>query len=157
MRDISKLDFIHEVVVWHESSPATKPLDFWRDCPTELHGKPVVYLPQTSPMEEMAKYEACAKNTRKESNVCYFQLPQRDATGYLESLWASFLRSPDLLHTAVSASTYYLDQACALPRPACLPSLRTITNPPRATTAACRALIPTPRAACAGDAERHRS
>jgi hypothetical protein len=111
MRDISKLDFIYEIIVWHESSSSSVPLQFWQDCPTELHGKPVVYLPQPKPRQELAKYDACAEHARKESNVCYFQLPQRDASGYMQSLWASFLRSPDVLHTAVSASTYYLDQA----------------------------------------------
>ncbi len=110
MRDVSKLDFIHEIVVWHESGAPNQPLELWHDCPSELHGKPVVYLPQTSPMKELAKYKACAKETRRGTSVCYFQVPQRDASGYLHSLWASFLRSPDALHTAVSATTYYLDQ-----------------------------------------------
>jgi hypothetical protein len=109
MRDVAKLDFIHEILVWHE--PATKEVfSVWEDCPKELHGKPVLYLPQHNSQHEMAKYTACARETNEDTTVCYFQQPHRDATGYLHSLWASFLRSPETLHSAVSARTFFLDQ-----------------------------------------------
>ena len=43
-------------------------------------------------------------------------MPTRDTSGYIRSLFASFVRKPSLLHTAVGATTFWNDaEARALP------------------------------------------
>lgn len=115
MRNLAKQIFVKEIVLIHDLSAANKEAqddeeEEWKP-PKEVYGKPVHYETTTGERREMQKYYACARSVqRKDVDVCFFQMPTRDTSGYIKSLWASFLRAPNLLHTAVGATTFYNDE-----------------------------------------------
>jgi len=113
MRNAAKKSFVREIVVLHDMSKTTdsygNAVKEWKDAPKDMYGKPVKYVKSTEALQELHKYYACAKHVRTESNVCYYQAATRDTEGYLESLWATFLRAPELLITATGATTFYND------------------------------------------------
>mmetsp|Transcript_95133 Transcript_95133/g.153418 ORF Transcript_95133/g.153418 Transcript_95133/m.153418 type:complete len:613 (-) Transcript_95133:51-1889(-) len=113
MRNAAKKSFVREIVVLHDMSKATDHygniVKEWKDAPSDMYGKPVKYVKSIDSLQELHKFYACANHVRKESNVCYYQAATRDTEGYLESLWATFLRAPELLVTAAGATTFYND------------------------------------------------
>ena len=122
MRNAAKQGFIREIVVLHDMSQPTdafgRAVGAWTDPPRDIYGKPVKYVQSTEDLGEMHKYHACTKHVRAASNVCFYQTVTRDTQGYLGALWATFLRAPDQLVTAVGATTWFI--ACvhlvSLPR-----------------------------------------
>jgi len=114
MRNAAKRNFIKEIVLLHDMSKPVdsfgNPVKEWLKCPKEIYGKPVNYVKSTQPLDELHKFYACASYTKDaRTNVCFYQAPARDTENYIESMWATFLRSPSLLYTAVGAMTYYND------------------------------------------------
>lgn len=113
MRNAAKQSFIREIVVLHDMSKSTDaygaPVKEWKDAPKDMYGKPVKYVKSEESLGELHKYYACTKHVRKDSNVCFYQAATRDTEGYIQSLWATFLRAPTLLVTAAGATTFYND------------------------------------------------
>jgi len=111
MRNAAKQSFIREILVVHDMSTKDdeKPPSEWSDPPKEMYGKAVKYIKSRERNGELHKYYACAKEVRKDLNVCFYQAATRDTEGYLGSLWATFLRAPELLVTAAGATTFYND------------------------------------------------
>jgi len=106
LRSVAKRSFIKEVLLVHDMGLFTSA---WREPPTNVYGKPIKYLPRRGDRAELLKFDACASDADARSDVCYYQSPSRDSSNYLDSLWASFLRAPHLLHTSVGATTFYSD------------------------------------------------
>jgi len=110
LRSVCKRNFIREALIVHDLGPeaASMPKE-WADPPSSMFGKPVKYLPRRGERRELLKFDACASDADPRNDICYYQSPTRDSSNYLESLFASFLRAPHLLHTAVGATTLYSD------------------------------------------------
>ena len=112
LRSVGKRSFIREILLVHDLGPADAPSlpEEWKEAPSTVYGKPVKYLARRGSRRELLKFDACAFDSDPRNEVCYYQSPTRDSSQYLESLYASFLRAPKLLHTSVGATTLYSDQ-----------------------------------------------
>ena len=108
LRSIAKRSFVRELLLVHDLGPIAPSMPKeWTDAPKDIYGKPAKYLPRRGNRKELLKFDACATETDPRNTVCYYQSPTRDSSKYLESLYASFLRAPSLLHTSVGATTLY--------------------------------------------------
>jgi len=107
IRNVAKRDYIKEIILVHDASHD----DFkaWEDRPKEVYGKTVRYVTEKKNLNQLHKYYACSKYADARVNTCYYQAANRDTHAYMDTLWASFLRTPELVHTAVGATTLYSD------------------------------------------------
>lgn len=110
LRSVAKRSFIKEVLLVHDLGPDSPSMkSVWKEPPTNVYGKQIKYLPRRGERAELLKFDACASDADPRNDVCYYQSPTRDTSNYLESLFASFVRAPQLLHTSVGATTFYSD------------------------------------------------
>ena len=110
LRSVGRRSFIREVLLVHDLGAISNSMPKeWSEPPNNIFGKPVKYLPRRGDRNELLKFDACASDADPRNDVCYYQSWSRDSSRYLDSLWASFLRAPHLLHTSVGATTLYND------------------------------------------------